>query len=78
MRADNLVKILMYLLLGVCSLATPRISSTNEVAAINVTGTYVSTITGSIQALNIKGRNPQVQLIQKARKITGTFGSRGG
>lgn len=66
---------LIYYLVGLCSLANPNISLTSEVAAINVTGTYVSTITGNTTVLNIKGRNPQVKLIHKGRKITGTFGT---
>ena len=41
------------------------------------TGTYNSTITGPTQALNIKGRNPEVILTQNGKNISGTYGSFG-
>jgi hypothetical protein len=42
------------------------------------TGTYISTITGQIQALSIKGRDPEVKLIQNGKNISGAFGCKGG
>jgi hypothetical protein len=47
-------------------------------SSIDISGTYRSIITGSTQALNIKGRNPEVKLIQKGKNISGTFGNKGG
>jgi len=44
----------------------------------SLTGSYISKITGVTRALNIKGRNPEVRLIQNGKKISGTFGSKGG
>lgn len=41
----------------------------------DVTGTYTSTIKGNIGAKNIVGRNPEVKLIQKGKKVSGTYGS---
>lgn len=41
----------------------------------DVTGTYTSNITGNIQALNLVGRNPEVKLIQKGKKVSGTYGN---
>lgn len=42
------------------------------------TGIYISTITGPTQALNIKGRDPAVNLVQNGKSISGTFGCGGG
>jgi hypothetical protein len=45
---------------------------------INLSGTYVSTITGNTQALYIKESDPKVTLVQDGSSIIGTFGIRGG
>jgi len=44
----------------------------------DVSGTYMSSVTGDVHGSAILGTSPRVELVQTGNKITGTFGDRGG
>jgi S1-C subfamily serine protease len=77
MRFANRSEIAGLFLIALLTLAGTTHSYAQQQGPINVTGTYISTITGPTRNLRVKNRNPIVELQQQGKKITGTFGGKG-
>ena len=56
------------------NIAKAASTPTNESGVIDITGTYISEVTGpSRKKLRLKGANPEVKLVQAGSQVTGTF-----
>ena len=68
----------IYRMLIVFLLGLPVCGAPSSLMAADLTGSYVSEITGELWFLNAGKRSTQVKLQQNGSKITGTFGKAGG
>lgn len=67
--------IIAVFLISLQSLATAP-SHAQQDGVINVSGTYISSISGPIRTLRVKNRHPVVILRQEGARITGVFGEK--